>query len=124
MTQQLTLRFEDGLTSRFRTLRECVAATVHACARPMKSIAADCDLSVSELSRRLNEHPDDPRTLPVDLMVQIMDSTGDLRPIHWLIERFMRDADSQRAAAMDQIAALLPQLQSLIDAAGAKGKRR
>lgn len=120
---QLTLQFTEGLSTRYRTLHECLAVSVHRSRKPMKEIAADCDLSPSELSRRLNQHPDDPRTLGVDLMVQIMRSTGDLLPLHWLAETFLQDEDVTRRAAVDQIAAMLPVLQSLIEQAGKKPRK-
>lgn len=126
LTRQLTLELRADLLSRYRTLRECVYHSALNDARGMKAIAADCDLSVSELSRRLNPSEGDPRSLDVDLLVAIMESTKDLTPLHWLMSRFFQDADAKRRAAVEQINQLMPQLVALLAEAGApagKGKR-
>lgn len=127
MTAQLTLELQLGLLQRYRSLRECVH---HSCLndrRGLKAIAADCDLSVSELSRRLHPAEGDPRSLDVDLLVQIITSTGDLTPLHWLIARFLPSDETRRQAAVDQLSQLMPRLAELLAAAGGdprKGARR
>jgi len=72
---QLTLELQGDVRQRFATLRECLHWTVLNDPRGLKAVAADCDLSVSELSRRL--HPSDGthfvafdvRRFPVDLVI-------------------------------------------------------
>ena len=123
----LTLQLEPGLVQRFRSLRECVHWTVLNDTRGLKAVAADCDISVSELSRRLHPSEGDPRSLDVDLFVQVMRSTQDLTPLHWLMATFLQDEDTKRRSAVDQLSKLMPQIAALLDAAGAqptKGGRR
>lgn len=118
MTAQLTPELQLGLLQRYRSLRECVH---HSCLndrRGLKAIAADCDLSVSELSRRLHPAEGDPRSLDVDLLVQIMQSTGDLAPLHWLLARFLPDDETRRRAAVDTLTQMMPRLAELLAAAG------
>ena len=123
----LTLELEPGLLQRFRSLRECVHWTVLNDRRGLKAVAADCDISVSELSRRLHPSDGDPRSLDVDLFVQVMRSTRDLTPLHWLMACFLEDEDAKRRSAVNQLSKLMPQIATLLADAGApvaKGGRR
>lgn len=118
MTAQLTLELQLGLLQRYRSLRECVHHSVLNDRRGLKGVAADCDLSVSELSRRLHPSPDDPRSLDVDLLVKIIESTQDLTPLHWLMARFLPSDETRRQAAVDELQHMLPRLAELLAAAG------
>lgn len=123
---QLGLELQPGLLARFATLRECVYHSVLGDPRGLKAVAADCDLSKSELSRRLNPSDGDPRSLDVDLFVQIMRSTKDLTPLHWLMAAFLEDEEARKRAAVEQLGRMLPDIARLLDAAGvvpAKGRR-
>lgn len=81
-------------------------------------------MAPSELSRRLNSHvlnhAGDPnnRPLRVSDLIGIMDATGDHRPIYWLAERFLRDPESQRTSAIQQLAMLAPIMAALAEQAG------
>lgn len=123
-TSQLTLHLQPGLLQRYSSLRECVYHSALNDPRGLKAIAADCDISVSELSRRLNPSEGDPRSLDVDLFVRVMDSTQDHTPLHWLMTRFLQDEDSKRRAAVDQLAQLMPQIATLLADAGASRSAR
>jgi AraC-like DNA-binding protein len=116
---QLTLELQPGLLQRYSTLRQCLYHAAMNYSRGIKSLAADLDLSESELSRRLNPSEGDNRSCDVNLMVQIVDATGDLTPLHWLMARFLRDADARKQAAVDQLAVLMPQIAALLADAGA-----
>lgn len=111
---QLTLQLETGLLQRFASLRECLHWTCLNDKRGLKAIAADCDISVSELSRRLAPSEGDPRSCDVNLMVQIIESTGDLTPLHWLMARFLSDDVSRTASALQLVETLLPTLVSAV----------
>jgi len=118
-TQQMTLSLEPGLLQRYKSLRDCIHAAVLNDPRGMKSVAADCDLSVSELSRRLSPTPGDPRSLDVDVFVDILQSTQDFQPLRWLIARFLPDDGQRHAYAvqklerlMNEVAATLQEVKS------------
>lgn len=117
---QLRLELQPGLLTRFGTLRECVYHSVLSDPRGFKAVAADCDLSKSELSRRLNPQDGDPRSLDVDLFVQILKSTKDLAPLHWLMATFLEDDETKRGAALDQLRRMLPEISALVKAAQPK----
>ena len=119
---QLTLELQPGVRQRFSNLRECLHWTALNDSRGVKAIAADCDLSVSELSRRLHPSDDDPRSCDVNLMVKIMHSTRDLSPLHWLMAEFLQDEDAKRRSAVDQLSTLMPQLAALLADAGGQAK--
>lgn len=122
---QIALELQPGLLQRYSTLRECVHHSVQNDPRGPKSVAADCDLSISELSRRLNPSEGDPRSCDVNLMVQVMDSTGDLMPLHWLMARYLRDNETRRNAAVDKLAQLVPEIAALLaEARAPAGKGR
>lgn len=123
-TSQLTLELNSSLLTRYRSLRECVYHSVLNDARGMKAVAADCDISVSELSRRLSPTEGDPRSLDADLMVAIIESTKDLTPVHWLMAKFFQDQEAKRRAAVDQITQLMPQLVALLAEASGPSKRK
>lgn len=107
---QLTLSLEPGLLQRYKSLRACVHHSVMNDPRGDKAVAADCDLSASELSRRLNPSPGDPRSLDVDLFVEILSSTGDLMPLRWLIARFTPDDSMRHAAAIQKLERLMSEV--------------
>lgn len=124
---QLTLELQPDLLQRFSTLRQCVHHTALNYPRGMKNLAADLDLSESELSRRLSPSENDNRSCDVNLMVQIMDLTQDYTPLHWLMARFLRDPDARKQAAVEQLAQLMPAIATLLADAGVtspKGAKR
>ena len=116
--QQLTLDLRLDLLRRYSTLREAVHHSVLNDPRGLKSVAADCDLSVSELSRRLHPADGDPRSLDINLFVEIMASTQDFTPLHWLNARFLVSGESRRTHAVDQLTRMLPELAALLADAG------
>lgn len=118
---QMNLSFEPGLTARFRTLREATAHTVYASRKGLSAVAADLDLSPTDLTKRLNPDSGEHRPLRVDDLEAIIASTGDATPIYWLVEKYLRSPDAVRDQATAQIAALLPALIELAQQAGVGG---
>lgn len=117
---QLSLDFEAGITERHRTLLEACAHTAHASATPLKVIAADLDCSPSDLTRKLSGNPDDKRNLSVNDLVKLLESTGDMTPIYWLIERFELDDDQRKARAAHELSKALPAILALAKQMGVK----
>jgi len=123
-SNQCTLELQPGLLQRYRTLRDCLHHSVLNDSRGPKAVAADCDLSLSELSRRLSPSDGDPRSCDVNLMVDIIDSTKDLTPLYWLMARFLQDEDSRRRSAVDQLAQLMPHIATLLSDAGVSPQKQ
>lgn len=115
---QLTLDFDASLTSRYRSLREAAAHAVYGSRKGLSGVAADLDMSPSDLTKRLNPDGAEPRPLRADDVEAIIKSTGDTTPIAYLIARFMQTPDAQRQAAVQTIANLLPVLTAAVEAAG------
>lgn len=116
--RQVEINFEAGLTDQFPAFRDVVKAAVYGCGRPFKAVAADLDMTSSELSRKLGDNPNDPVHFPLHLLPELIRATGDKRPVYWLVESFLEDPAAKRARAVAQLADLLPQLTALMKAAG------
>ena len=115
---QFDLSFEAGMLEQFPAFREVVHASVSGCGRPLKAVAADLDMPSSELSRKLSNNPNDPVHFPLDRLPELITATGDLRPIYWLIEAFLDDADAKRKRDLEELSALIPRLQRLVHSVG------
>jgi hypothetical protein len=123
-SQQIALELQPGLLRRYSTLREALHHSVLNDPRGMKAVAADCDLSLSELTRRLSPTDGDPRSCDVNLFDAILASTGDLTPLHWLNAKHLADDDARKRAAIDALGRVLPELTQLLVDAGLQPKGR
>ena len=118
--QQLEIDFEPGLVERFPEFIDCVKASVYGSRKQFKAIAADLDMSSSELSRKFAQNPNDPVHFPALLLPKIMESTGDLAPIYWLIEKFCEDGDAKQRRALEMLSQFARDLPKLLKSAGVK----
>ncbi len=112
--RQVEINFEAGLTEQFPEFRDVVKASVYGCGRALKSVAADIDMTSSELSRKLADNPNDQVHFPLHQLPALIRATGDKRPIYWLIEAFLEDDDAKQKRAVAQLNDMLPQLQALL----------
>ncbi|WP_429498922.1 phage regulatory CII family protein [Robbsia andropogonis] len=111
---QLTLNFEPGLNERHAKLLDVIRSGAYTNRKPLKTIAADMDMSSSTLSRKLNSDPDDPRKFSVDDLECYINATGDVQPIYWLIEKYLQDEEQKQNRALRQLAERLPDVLALI----------
>lgn len=118
--QQLEIDFEPGLVERFPEFIDCVKASVYGARKQFKAIAADVDMSSSELSRKLAENPNDNVHLAARDLPKVIAATGDLTPVYWLIEKFCEDSDAKQRRAIELLAQLHRDLPRLLKAAGVK----
>jgi hypothetical protein len=93
---QLTLSFEPGLSDRYTSLRECIAAGVYR--NGLGNTAIDLDVAPGNLSVQLSADPS--RHFSVDSLERYVEKTGDTTPIYYLIERFLKDKASDKEAEM------------------------
>jgi len=124
MPRQFTLDFEPGLQERFKTWDSVLAAAVYGSRKGLNTVAADLDMSPSELTRRLNPDSDDARPLRTKDAIGIIQSTGDLRPIYWLIEGFLKDPELARQEALAQLPGLMELVRITLERAGQTEKIR
>lgn len=113
-SNQMTLDFEPGLTERHPHLLDVVRSGAYQHRNPLKTIASDMNLSLSDLSRKLAGHPEDPRHLSVLDFENYLAATGDVMPIYWLIERFLQDEQLKQNRALQELAKQMPQILALI----------
>lgn len=98
--EQITIRFDAGLVESYPTIKELVAARVHQQGRPQKAVAADLDLSPSDLSRKLTASENDShRNFDINLLARFIEVTGDKTPIDWLVEKFYHADELERLKA-------------------------
>lgn len=111
---QLTLVFEPGLAERHLSLRDCVASGVYQ--RGLGRVAIDLNKAPGNLSVELSE--DATRHFSVDSLETYISKTGDVTPIHYLIDKFLQDKANTQAQAMAQLGPILAQLAPLMRQAG------
>lgn len=115
---QLTIDFQPGLNEQFPSFMDCVRASVYGCGRQFKGVAADLDMSVSELSRKLADNPADNVNFPLHQLPTLVAATGDPRPILWLVGKYLNDPDAERKRALRELGTLLPLVRGLVEKAG------
>lgn len=99
--QQLTLDFERGLSSLYGSGRELLQTAVHQQNRMQKAIAAEMDLSPSQLTRKLAQGPDDSARLTLDDAERFMEVTGDFSLIEYYIDRFIAKASVSKIQELE-----------------------
>jgi hypothetical protein len=102
---QLTLSFEPGLSERYTSLRECIAAGVYR--NGLGNTAIDLDIAPGNLSVQISADPS--RHFSVDSLERYIEKTKDTTPIHYLIDKFLRDSSEK-----DDLATLLPMLKQMV----------
>ena len=112
--QQFELQFPDGLRDRYPDWMDCIRASVHGCGKPMKAIAADLDMSQSELSKRLSDQADIQFLLK--RLPDLLRATNNLDPIYWLVESFCDDPEDAHRRNVAKLAQLLPEIVRIVGA--------
>ena len=125
--QQLTLTLEPGLAQRNRCLRDHLATRVYA--RGLVDVAGKIDLSPSKLTEKLAgaDSGGKPRGMTLDELETYIQRTGDISPVHYLADKYLRDPAVAQQEALAKLASLAEALPGLMAAAGlttAKGKGR
>ena len=111
---QLTLSFEQGISQRHQSLRECLATGVYQ--RGLGNIAIDLNKAPGNLSVELSDDPT--RHFSVDSLEKYIEKTSDTSPIYYLIDKFLNDKTQKQNAALAQLAPILQQLAPLMRQAG------
>lgn len=116
--QQMTLHLEPGLAQRSRSLREHMATRVYA--RGLVEVAGKMDLSPSKLTEKLagSDSGGKPRGMTVDELESYIQRTGDISPVHYLADKYLRDPAVAQQEALAKLASLAEVLPALMAAAG------
>ena len=120
---QLTLDFEPGLAERYKSLLECCRDSIYKDPRQLKAIAADMDLSSSELSRKLSENAEDTRRYTVEDLENRC-KQGDLTPIYYLVEKFLTSEETKNRRALAELVKKLPDIVALAEYLSSQGIRQ
>jgi hypothetical protein len=113
-TNQLTLDFEPGLHETIGSLRECIAQGIYQ--RGLSNVAPSLNKAPGNLSVELSEDPT--RRFSVDALEDYIAKFNDHRPIHYLISKFMTSAADPKAAAAENMMAMLMQLAPMMKKMG------
>jgi len=113
---QIELDYEGSLIDQFPTWRQVVVASVYGCGKQFKNVAADLDMSETELSRRLNDNPKDTLKFILFRLDELIAATDDLRPVYWLIEKFCEDQETRQRRVVSQLEKAVPQITQLLKA--------
>lgn len=120
---QLSLTFEQGLAQRHMSLRDCMATGVYQ--RGLNRVAGQIDMAPSKLSEKLAGGTDRKRDIGLSEFEDYIAKTGDVSPIHYLVDKYLRDPALAQQEALAKLAGLAETLPALLAAAGlqAKGRR-
>jgi hypothetical protein len=114
---QLTLLLEEGIAQRHRSLRECMAAGVYQ--RGLTRVAGQIDMAPSKLSEKLSGgNGDRHRDVGLDDFEAYVLHTGDLSPIHYLVDKYLAKPEAAQSAALARMAELQQQMAALLAQAG------
>lgn len=111
---QVTLTLDPGLTRRHDSLRDIVKTGIYR--EGLTRMAAELHIPAGNLSHQINGSAS--RHLSVDTLEAYLASTGDVLPIHYLVEKFLLSRDGDQAAALAQAGRLFQELQPLLKRAG------
>lgn len=113
---QMALVFEQGIAERHISLRDCVAAGVYH--RGLGRVAGQIDMAPSKLSEKLAGGTDRKRDIGLDEFEDYLRKTGDISPIHYLADKYLRDPNVAQQEALSHLAELAATLPALLAAAG------
>lgn len=117
--KSLTITYEDGL-ERSRTLREHMAMRVYSGAG-VTAVAGKLDMAPSKLSEKLagGDSSGKPRGMSIDEFERYLE-TGDLTPIHYLVDKFVVTPEAKHAEAVAQFTKLAEAMAPLAQLLGVK----
>lgn len=118
-TPQLQLSFEPGLATKFRSLRRAVADVVYRNGLDRCAIASDeAPGNFSNALADRQKGDKSARRFDLDALEAVLDETGDYTPIYYLVDKYLHDDAARKAAALDKLTGLMPELVTLFRQAG------
>ena len=112
--KQIQIEFQPGVTQMFSDLMEAVRHVVYSGRFKQAEFAAALDVSPSKLTRKLGG---DLNTTVKDLEA-ILDFSGDLTPIYYLIEKYVQSGGKplKNEIALKKVGKLMAELQKTMAA--------
>lgn len=119
--RHLSITYQGGLTHTSRSLRELMQVQVHNNGGVV-AVAGKVDLSPSKLSEKLSggDGGGRQRGLTIDELERYIKETGDVSPVHYLVEKFLTCPDAQHAEAIAQFTNLARAMAPLAQSLGIK----
>lgn len=123
--RHLSITYQGGLTHTSRSLRELLLVQVQHNGGVV-AVAGKMDLAPSKLSEKLSEKlaggdtSGKPRGMTIDELERYMKETGDVTPVHYLVEKFLTCPDAQHAEAIAQFTKLAAAMAPLAHTLGLK----
>lgn len=119
--RHLSITYQGGLTHTSRSLRELMQVQVHNNGGVV-AVAGKVDLSPSKLSEKLagGDGGGRQRCLTIDEFERYVKETGDVTPIHYLIEKYLTCPQAQHAEAIAQFTNLAKAMAPLAQSLGIK----
>lgn len=123
--QQLSLTFEPGLAQRSRCLRDHMTTRIYG---PhyggLVAVAGKLDMAPSKLSEKLTgaDSGGKVRGMTLDDFERYIEATGDVSPIHYLVDKYLREREVLSAEALAELTQLAQKLPALLALAGVKAK--
>jgi hypothetical protein len=114
MTTQLSLSFDPDLADQHRSLKECVAGRIYQQRGGIAAVAGKLDMSPSHLSEVLAGGGDRHRKFDLDELEEYIAKYRDFTPILDLVAKFMPDASTAHAAALQQLAEFTQQFPAIV----------
>lgn len=114
----MNLVFEPGLAQRSRCLRDHLTGQVHN--RGLVKVAGMIDLSPTRLTEKLAgvDSAGKSRGMTVDELETYIQRTGDVSPVHYLADKYLRDPSVTQQEALAKLAQIAEALPALMNAAG------
>lgn len=116
---QMTLDLDSDLLTRFRSVKEVVAAGTYR--KGLKRVAGDLDLAPGNLSVALSG--DGQRHFDTDWLEAYIEKTGDKTPIYYLVAKYCGDTSASRDEAIERVQSLLGELPALLANAGINNRK-
>ncbi|TGY35236.1 hypothetical protein [Stenotrophomonas maltophilia] len=119
--RHLSITYQGGLTQTSRSLRELLLVQVQHNGGVV-AVAGKMDLAPSKLSEKLagGDTSGKPRGMTIDELERYIKETGDMAPVHYLVEKFLTCPDAQHAEAIAQFANLARAMAPLAQSLGIK----
>lgn len=116
-TKQISLELECGLVERYPDIMDLIGEETRHCGMLQKQVAAEMDLSPSDLSRKLRSYEGDPRAFSVHDLDRWLTVTKQVKVVMWFVEKYLMNADDREdlISALTQYSGDLGKLQTFLN---------
>ena len=107
---QLTLSFDKGISKKHRSLLDCCASGIYR--RGLVTVAGEIDTAASNLSNALGGAG---RKFGVDDLERYIEKFGDLDPVFYLVDKFLKNqGDINNDQLINQASSLMSEFEAVV----------